>query len=61
MPASLRAARRTAAELPEVAHGSAGRSIAIAGALLGGLVLAIALIPDFAAWTAHGVFIYRGH
>jgi hypothetical protein len=44
-----------------VAHGSAGRSIAIAGALLGGLVLAIALIPDFAAWTAHGVFIYRGH
>ncbi len=61
MPASLRAARRTAAELPEVAHGSAGRSLAVAGALLGGLVLAIALIPDFAAWTAHGVFIHHDH
>ncbi len=61
MPASLRAARRTAAELPDVAHGSAGRLIAVAGALLGGLVLAIALIPDFAAWTAHGVFIHHVH
>ncbi len=61
MPASLRAARRTAAELPDVAHGSAGRALAVAGALLGGLVLAIALIPDFAAWTAHGAFIHHGH
>ncbi len=60
MPASLRAARRVAAELPDVAHGSAGRWIAVAGALVGGLVLAFALIPDFAVWTAHSGFLHHG-
>ncbi|MBV8953885.1 MAG: hypothetical protein JO179_07095 [Solirubrobacterales bacterium] len=33
--------------------GVAGRRIALVGAIAGGLVTAIALIPDFAAWTAH--------
>ena len=33
--------------------GSAGRWLALAGALVGGVVLAIALIPQFASWTAH--------
>ncbi len=37
-----------------VTPGGAGRWIALTGALVGGLVLAIVLIPDFAAWTAHG-------
>jgi hypothetical protein len=32
-----------------------GRWIAITSAVLGGLILALALIPDFAAWTADGV------
>jgi hypothetical protein len=34
--------------------GGAGRLIAVSGAIVGGLVLAIVLIPEFSAWTAHG-------
>lgn len=41
--------------------GSAGRWIALAGALVGGLVLAIVLIPDFGLWTAHGAFAHHHH
>jgi hypothetical protein len=41
------------------AAGAIGRWVAIAGALVGGLVLAVVLIPDFAAWTAHGVFVHH--
>ncbi len=33
--------------------GGAGRVISIAGAIVAGLVLAIVLIPQFGAWTAH--------
>ncbi len=33
--------------------GGIGRAIALIGAIVGGLVLAIALIPDFSIWTAH--------
>lgn len=33
--------------------GAAGRWLALVGALVGGVVLAIALIPQFAPWTAH--------
>jgi len=36
--------------------GEAGRWIALAGMLAGGLVLAIVLIPQFAPWTAPGAF-----
>ena len=39
----------------------AGRWIALAGGLAGGLVLAIVLIPQFAPWTAHGVFVHHDH
>jgi hypothetical protein len=39
----------------------AGRWIALAGGLVGGLVLAIVLIPQFAPWTAHGVFVHHHH
>jgi uncharacterized membrane protein YwaF len=42
-------------QLAGAAPGSAGRWIAISSALVAGLILAIVLIPDFAAWTAHGV------
>ncbi|HJS92653.1 MAG TPA: hypothetical protein VJ741_00215, partial [Solirubrobacteraceae bacterium] len=48
-------------QLAGAAPGAAGRWIAIAGALVAGLVLAIVLIPDFAAWTAHGVFVHHHH
>ena len=41
--------------------GTAGRWIALTGAMVGGLVLALALIPEFAAWTAHGVFLHHHH
>jgi len=54
LPASLRAVPRAKPDLPGSETGAAGRWIAIVGALVGGLVLAIVLIPDFAAWTAHG-------
>jgi hypothetical protein len=42
------------AEMSGASQGSSGRWIALSGALVGGLVLAIVLIPDFASWTAHG-------
>jgi hypothetical protein len=34
--------------------GGAGRLIAVSGAIVGGLVLAIVLIPEFSVWTGHG-------
>jgi hypothetical protein len=40
--------------------GSAGRSIAVVGALVGGLVLAVILIPHFGSWTAPGA-LHRHH
>jgi hypothetical protein len=46
-------------QLEGAAPGAPGRWIAIAGALVAGLVLAIVLIPDFAAWTAHGAFVHH--
>jgi hypothetical protein len=48
-------------QLARASSGTAGRWIAIAGAVVAGLVLAIALIPDFSAWTAHGVFVHHHH
>ncbi len=41
--------------------GGAGRMLAVAGAVVGGLVLAVALIPDFATWTAHPVLWQHHH
>jgi len=61
LPASLRAVHRAKPELPGLEPGGAGRWIAIVGALVGGLVLAIVLIPDFAAWTAHGSALHHHH
>jgi hypothetical protein len=48
-------------QLAGAAPGAAGRWIAIAGALVAGVVLAIVLIPDYSAWTAHGVFVHHHH
>jgi hypothetical protein len=44
-----------------VSPGGAGRGLALVGALVGGLVLAIVLIPDFSAWTGAGVFAHHHH
>jgi hypothetical protein len=43
------------------APGTMGRWIALTGAVVGGLVLAVVLIPQFGAWTAHGVFAHHHH
>lgn len=61
IPRSLRAVRRDNPGLPGDQLGSAGRWISIAGALVGGLVLAIVLIPDFATWTAHTALLHHHH
>lgn len=48
-------------ELPGLAAARAGRGIALAGVLVAGIVLSVALIPDFTAWT-HGVApVHGGH
>jgi hypothetical protein len=49
------------ASLAGAGSGAAGRWIAIAGALVAGLVLAVLLIPDYSAWTGHGVFLHHHH
>jgi hypothetical protein len=43
------------------AGGATGRWIVLSGALVGGLVLAVVLIPTFASWTAHSVFLHHHH
>lgn len=53
---SLSFLRGRRAEVPGTERGEAGRRIALAGALVGGLVLAVVLLPEFAAWTQHGAF-----
>jgi hypothetical protein len=62
LPAVARAlgiGRKGEEQLAGAAPGTAGRWIAITGGLVAGLILAIVLIPDFSAWTAHGVFVHR--
>jgi hypothetical protein len=64
LPAVARAmgiGRRGQEQLEGAAPGKAGRWIAISGALVAGVILAIVLIPDFSAWTAHGVFLHHHH
>lgn len=41
--------------------GATGRWVALTGALVGGLVLAVVLIPTFASWTSHSVFLHHHH
>jgi hypothetical protein len=55
---SLVPTRETSA-LSGSSPGAAGRWIALVGALVGGVVLAIALIPHFAPWTAHAAFLHH--
>jgi hypothetical protein len=61
MPVSLRAVRRANPDLPGRESGAPGRWMAIASALVGGLVLAVVLIPDFATWTAHATLLHHRH
>jgi hypothetical protein len=41
--------------------GGAGRWIGLIGPLVGGVVLALVLIPDFTSWTSAGVFHHGSH
>jgi hypothetical protein len=49
------------ADLAGPTAGGPGRWLALTGALVGGAVLAIVLIPQFATWTAHSVFMHHHH
>jgi hypothetical protein len=48
MPEQLRAGRTLGTE-----SGQTGRAIVLAGVIVGGIVLALILIPDFASWTSN--------
>jgi hypothetical protein len=61
MPDSLRAARTERDRLDGLPGGEAGRWIALAGMVAGGLALAFVLIPQFAPWTAPGALAHHHH
>ncbi len=61
LPGQLRATDPDGRSLSSASPGGVGRSIALAGALVAGLVLAIVLLPQFGAWTAHGAFAHHHH
>jgi hypothetical protein len=52
MPRALRAPSLDGTGLGGGQAGRAGRGLALAAAIVAGLVLAIALIPDFSSWTS---------
>jgi hypothetical protein len=58
LPAALRLRRNAG---PAATGGGAGRAIALASAIAGGAVLAMVLLPDFAAWTAAAGHFHHHH
>lgn len=54
-------AERSEASISGARAGSVGRWIALGGAIVGGVVLAIVLIPHFGTWTAVGAFPHHEH
>jgi hypothetical protein len=50
LPRALRATHESRSELGGYGSGRAGRVLSLAGALVGGLVLAILLLPQFGPW-----------
>lgn len=61
LPAALRAASLDRGSPRGGQTGGIGRAIALTGAIVGGAVLAIALIPDFSIWTAHLSLLHHHH
>jgi len=57
----LGAARRARATVVGPDPGNSGRAAVIAGALLGGLVLALLLLTQYTAWTAANAFLHHHH
>jgi hypothetical protein len=60
MGKSLRVASANV-QAPGVSPGAAGRWVALGGAIVGGVVLAIVLLPHFGAWTAPGALPAHHH
>jgi hypothetical protein len=56
---SMRVQAKSPSDIEGLA-GRGGRSIALVGTLVGGLVLAIILIPQFSAWSHHAAFGFHG-
>lgn len=56
LPEQLRPTRNEPWSLSSASPGGVGRSLALAGALAAGLVLAVVFLPQFSAWSAHGAF-----
>ena len=50
---------REGTEISGRRSGASGRWIALSGALVGGVVLAIVLVPEFGVWTAPGAFAHH--
>jgi hypothetical protein len=61
LPGHLRAARGTRAALVDAGPGAGGRTLALTGSIVAGLVIALALLPTYGAWTAAGVFLHHHH
>ena len=49
------------AELLGTRPGAAGRWLVLGGGLAVGLIIAVALIPDFSSWTAHTAALHGDH
>lgn len=58
---TLGVVRDDAEPRPGASPGTIGRWIALASAVVGGLILALLLIPDFSAWTATGIVPHHFH
>jgi hypothetical protein len=61
LPKAVRGDYATRPDLPGYLPGRGGRVIALAGVVAAGLVLAIVLIPGFAAWTNSHAWIHHHH
>ncbi len=60
IPAALRADHGRAARWSTDVTGRAGRSVALAGALVAGLVVAVLLIPEFSPWMHWNTSFHHG-
>lgn len=61
MPAALRASSLDGTSISGRQAGGIGRGLALVGVIVGGLVLAIVLIPDFSAWTSNTSIFHHHH
>jgi hypothetical protein len=61
LPEALKGDFAARPNTPAYLPGRGGRVITLAGVIVAGLVLAIVLIPDFAAWTTSHAWIHHHH